>query len=148
LDLVALNIPFAIVGMFGLKIIGLYLITNLLTTCVVVPLALGMIPALDRYVSGTAALLGSLCGLVALIIFAIVNNANIVGHLDGAVAWEGIVNTFYIVYDWPPFLVALLVSSGATILLAAIEFTYYKLRGIEQPVPAHLFENPKLSSGV
>jgi Na+/proline symporter len=136
--LVLLNIPYAIVGLFNLNVIGLYLITNLLTTCVVVPLSLGMIEQLDTFITETSAMVGSACALIALIAYAIINNAVKYGYVDGAIAWEGLVMTFYMVYDWPPFLIAVLVSSGCTLAVSTGQHYYYKLQGLERPVPAHV----------
>jgi Na+/proline symporter len=138
--LVLLNIPFAVVGCFGLNVIGLYLITNLMTTCVVVPLVLGMIPQLDTFITGVSALVGSLLGLISIIIYAFVTAAQAAGYFDGTVAWNGLVNTFYVVYDWPPFLIGLLVSSGATLMIATAQHYYYVYTGTTRPLPDHLRE--------
>jgi solute:Na+ symporter, SSS family len=136
--LVLLNIPFAIVGCFGLNVIGLYLITNLMTTCVVVPLVLGMIPYLDTFITESSAMIGSLLGLGSIITYAFVTAAQVAGYFDGTVAWEGIVQTFYVVYDWPPFLIGLLVSTFSTLTIAALQHYYYIFKGIKRPEARHL----------
>ncbi|KAJ3366531.1 hypothetical protein HDU91_001813 [Kappamyces sp. JEL0680] len=106
--LALLNIPFAIIGCLGFNVISLYLITNLMATCVVglvdvLPLSFGMIPQLDRVVTGAGVLFGSFFALFATMFFAVYNQ---VMTADGGVfhasdIGDGLYTTFYVVYGTP-----------------------------------------------
>ena len=141
--LALLNVPFAIVGCFGLPIINLYLITNLMTTCVMFPLLFGFIPAFDNLVTEGAALFGSLFGLFTLIVYAVWNQVVESGR---PFVWsdvgDGLYYTFYVVYDWPSFTVALSFSIAGVWIWVAFRELYYYVTGKTKPVPKHLVASP------
>ncbi|KAI8892135.1 hypothetical protein BC833DRAFT_612569 [Globomyces pollinis-pini] len=145
--LIFINIPCALIGCLQLKIIGLYLITNLLTTCLMVPLCIGMIPKLDRVVSGASALFGSLFALSCILIYSLLNQLQIENNgifdfsqLTFQTFLIGIVNTFYVVYSWQPFLIAILGSVTGVFIWYGVELVYYWISGKERFIPNHLFE--------
>ncbi|KAI8900142.1 hypothetical protein BC833DRAFT_583163 [Globomyces pollinis-pini] len=142
--LICLNIPFIIIGCLQFNIIGLYLITNLLTTCLILPLFLGLIPKLDRIVTGSAVLFGSLFALLDIVFYAIGSQLiSQVGSFDlSKLTWDivstGIVTTFYLVYAWQPFAIGLLGSLLGVGIWVMFETLMYKVLGIERSVPNHL----------
>jgi Na+/proline symporter len=52
LSVVLFNVPIMIIGIQGLPIIKLYLMTNLLTSASCLPLCVGLLPCFDQYVTG------------------------------------------------------------------------------------------------
>jgi hypothetical protein len=108
------------------------------------PLVFGLIPALDHYVTGFAALFGSIFGLSVLVLYAILNQLM---NIDGGV-WNsstiinGLQSTFYQVYDWPAFTIALCFSVAGVFLYAAVAEAYYRLSGKKRPTPSHLVFSP------
>lgn len=145
--LALMNIPFAIIGCFGLPIINLYLITNLMTTCVMMPLLFGFVPALDNIVTGGAALFGSLFGLTALCFYAVWNAAVESGMPftgDNVVASfrNGFYYTFYYTWDWPSFMVGLVGSVVGVGMWVAVREGYYRFSGKIKPSPEHLCSSP------
>ncbi|KAJ3366530.1 hypothetical protein HDU91_001812 [Kappamyces sp. JEL0680] len=108
------------------------------------PLLFGLVPALDYYVHGFTALFGSLFGLLALVLYAILNQyLNVEGSWNG---WSTIANglqgTFYLVYDWPSFTVGLCFSVAGVFLYVLVEEIYYRVKGKPRPTPAHLLTSP------
>jgi hypothetical protein len=102
-----------------------------------------VIPSLDRVISGTAAFLGSIFGLGAVILYGSVTEAKNQGDFNFSIFLTSLKTTFYDVYDWPPFVIALAASSAATIFFAVMEACWYKyVRKIERPVPKHLLTDP------
>jgi hypothetical protein len=53
---VVLNIPLIIIGVRGYSVLSLFLVANLLTTCGLVPIILGLITPLRGFVTETGAL--------------------------------------------------------------------------------------------
>ncbi|KAJ3320887.1 hypothetical protein HDV06_004783 [Boothiomyces sp. JEL0866] len=142
LMLAALNIPFAIIGSYNFSIVNLYLITNIMTTCVMLPLVFGLVPALDRYYTGASALFGSFFSLAWVMIYGVLNQ---VYQVNGGVfnGWSdistGLYNTFYLVYDYPPFVIGLGASLVGMAIWTGAEEVYYRyILKTERPFPSHL----------
>ncbi|KAI8899178.1 hypothetical protein BC833DRAFT_619653 [Globomyces pollinis-pini] len=136
--LICLNVPIAIVGCFGFSIINLYLITNLLTTCLLIPFCCGLIPSLDFIVTGGAALFSSLSGVFGIIIYAVIDQLNKGATFSGQTIIDGIVFTFYSNFDYPGFAVALVSSLAGLLIYVGAGYVYYSVTGKERPTPAHL----------
>lgn len=85
-------------------------------------MVLGMIESFDHFVTGVSALTGSLSGLLSIVIFAIVRESALQKSLTWKTVCLGLYNTFYVVYDLPPFALGLFVSTIATLLAAYIEY--------------------------
>ncbi|KAJ3275482.1 hypothetical protein HDV01_000309 [Terramyces sp. JEL0728] len=143
--LALLNIPFAIIGSYNFNIVSLYLITNIMTTCVMLPLVFGLIPAFDRYYTGASALFGSFFALIWVMIYGVLQQVyqNNGGVFNG---WSdistGLYNTFYLVYDYPPFVIGLGGSLVGMAIWTGGEEVYYRyIAKKERPIPAH-WETP------
>lgn len=55
---IALNVPLVIIATRGFAVLSLFLVGNLLTCCAIVPLMLGLVPALRRVISETGFVVG------------------------------------------------------------------------------------------
>ncbi|KAI8904125.1 hypothetical protein EDD86DRAFT_92271 [Gorgonomyces haynaldii] len=108
---VLINVPLMYLGTLGLSINSLFLVTNMLTTCTMLPLLMGLFPVFD-FVGGTSAVLGSLLSLFAVMLH---------GYIAYGSWTDGIVNNFYAIYWWQPFIVGLVSSFVLTILFGLIE---------------------------
>jgi Na+/proline symporter len=146
LILLCLNVPFALIGLLGANVVGLYLITNLMTTCLMLPLIFGLIPAFDHLISEAAVLFGSITALLSIVVYGIQQQYSTIDNpmdfffedlLDNI--FTALKTTFYDVYDWPPFIIGLAVSIGATLLFSVIQ----KKLGLLPPLPAHLQKEPE-----
>ena len=79
-------------------------------------------------VGEVAALFGALCGVVAVIIYGSVNQYHINQEFNYNTFLLGLKTTFYDSYDWPPFMIALLVPLCGTLLYTVVErFVYHHL---------------------
>eukprot|EP00842_Homolaphlyctis_polyrhiza_P004622 jgi/Hompol1/5160/HPOL_004187-RA len=123
-----LNIPIMIVGTKNYNIAQLYLITNMCTTCAILPFIMGLIPVFNNLISGWSVVFGSVGAMVAVTIQGVLFYGNF---------YDGITNNFYLVYDWKPFMVALIASFVLTIVAGLVEVVIRKALGLE-PISAPL----------
>ncbi|KAJ3320886.1 hypothetical protein HDV06_004782 [Boothiomyces sp. JEL0866] len=104
---------------------------------VVLPLCFGMLPYFDHIINDHSALFGSLSGLVSVVIYAIASQVN------GIFKWDdipnGLYHTFYEVYEWPPFVIALGCSVIGMSLWYLAECVYYSVTGKQRKIPNHLY---------
>ncbi|KAI9011205.1 hypothetical protein BC832DRAFT_550007 [Gaertneriomyces semiglobifer] len=117
---VLLNIPLMIVGTQGYNIVQLYLITNMVTSTAVLPMLLGLSRRLEGYIQGHSCLFGCLFSLASVAVF---------GTLKTGSFTEGVRTYFYLVYDWPPFVIALVASVVGVALASGTEFVIRKALG-------------------
>jgi Na+/proline symporter len=141
--LALMNIPFAIIGLFGLRVFSLYLITNLLTTCLMMPMVFGMIQSFDKWIGEFDVLFGSITGILSIIIYAINLQVTKTGVFTVETILEGLVTTFYREFDWPPFIIGLGSSSLATFTSSAFRNWRYIITWTNPPTPAHLELSPE-----
>jgi hypothetical protein len=107
------------------------------------PLLFGMIPALDNFVTGGAALFGSFFALLALMIYAVWNEVVKSGvPLSAASFRNGFYYTFYYSYDWPSFTIGLVGSVVGVLLYVAVREGYYAYTRQTKPIPYHLQVDP------
>ena len=63
---IAINVPLVIIATRGYNVLNLFLMVDLLTSCAIVPLLLGMVPALRRTVGEGGFVFGTLAGLLGV----------------------------------------------------------------------------------
>ncbi|KAI8900141.1 hypothetical protein BC833DRAFT_583162 [Globomyces pollinis-pini] len=124
--LVLINIPFALIGCFDLKVISLYLMSYLMATCLIIPLMMGMIPALDSIITGSSALFGSFFGLFCIFAYGICDTYR--GEWNWLDVTHGVYKTFYGHINWPPFFVGLVGSLMGMIIYSSIEVGLFRYR--------------------
>jgi hypothetical protein len=129
LAVVFINVPLMIIGVQGYPIINLYLITNVFTTCSVLPLCVGLFDCFDEYVSGASALFAcffSICSVV------------VTGRFKYGDWYTGIMTYFYLEYRWEVFIVGLVASVFGMVLFYFLEVLYYSISGTTRPrfIPA------------
>ena len=123
LTVILINVPIMWVGTQGYNIISLYLITNLLTTCFVIPLCLGLFKTFDKYVSESSVFFGCLFSLLSVMVQ---------GYIQFGDFWSGIQNYFYLNYYWQAFVCGLVASVVGVALFVGIEILGRKVLGKEQ----------------
>ena len=92
----------------------------------------------DHIVDGQSAVVGSTAGIASIIIYGIVNETKLEGELNASVFFKSLQATFYDSYDWPPFLIALLVPLLFTLFAACMGSSYYRYTGKSRPNAIHL----------
>lgn len=96
-----------------------------------------MLPYFDYAISDLSALFGSLCGLFSVVIYAVAKEVN--GNFKLQDIPNGLYHTFYEVYAWPTFVIALGCSLLGMLGWYVAERIYYSLTGAQQRAPTHLY---------
>ena len=117
--LVLFNVPFMYVGTFKSSITSLYLITNMLTTCSMFPFFIGLVDALNDFISGSAALFGCLFSISSVIVY---------GYLMMGDVYLGLQQYFFNFYDWGAILTGFLASIVGVFLFAAAEHAFKRIK--------------------
>ncbi|KAF8065845.1 OCT4 [Scenedesmus sp. PABB004] len=110
---VLLNVPLVIIGTRGFAVLNLFLVGNLLTCCAILPLIAGLVPALNRVVSETGFVLGTLGGVLGVTASGIAVNwapGDVAGSFATGANWAWYGNN----YDWRAFVAALASSAAVT----------------------------------
>nr|KAJ3420857.1 hypothetical protein HK105_005122 [Polyrhizophydium stewartii] len=124
LIVVAVNVPVMIVGTRGLNIIQLFLVSNMLTSCTFLPLAAGLIPALNNIISPISVILGCLFSFFSVMVYGAIQTGSV-----GA----GLYQYFYVSYDIYAFIIAPVSGIVGLALFAGIELAVRKIAGWPMP---------------
>ena len=92
----------------------------------------------DHIVDGQSAVVGSIAGIASIIIYGILNQTKLEGELNASVFFKSLQTTFYDSYDWPPFLIALLVPLLVTFFVSCMGNSHYRCTGKSRPNPIHM----------
>ncbi|KAI9099739.1 hypothetical protein DFS34DRAFT_502912 [Phlyctochytrium arcticum] len=120
------NIPLVVVALQGYRINQLYLITNMVTATSTLPMIMGLARPLNGFVHGRSALFGCIFALFAVAVYGTIDTGSFV---------DGVRKYFYEVYDWPPFIIALVGSVLGTLFAAAFEVAVRKVMGKPACIP-------------
>lgn len=112
LTVIIINVPIVVVALQGYKINQLYLITNMVTSTTLLPLLLGLVKPLEGYVHGRSVLFGCIFSLFSVATYGTVKTGSFT---------EGVKTYFYLIYDWPPFIIALVASLVGVAIAAGAE---------------------------
>ncbi|TPX69926.1 hypothetical protein SpCBS45565_g02087 [Spizellomyces sp. 'palustris'] len=119
-SVVLINIPIVVVALQGYNINQLYLITNMVTSTSTLPLLLGLVRPLEGYVHGRSVLFGCIFSLFSVATYGSIKMGNFA---------DGVREYFYLVYDWPPFVIALVASLVGVALAVFVELAVRKVLG-------------------
>ncbi|KAK9712785.1 hypothetical protein K7432_006915 [Basidiobolus ranarum] len=96
---VVVNVPLVIISLKGYQVIDLFLLSNLVTTCFILPIFSGLWEGPGRHMVNTASvLIGCVSGFASVMVYGTI----VKGNLS-----DGMHFTFFEGYDFPPFLLAL-----------------------------------------
>ncbi|ORX93715.1 hypothetical protein K493DRAFT_222798 [Basidiobolus meristosporus CBS 931.73] len=98
LVVVIVNVPLVVVSLRGYQVMNLFLVANLVATCCAAPILLGLSRRLEAYVTTASVIVGWITGFVAVMVFGYLKVGDVAGGLH---------YTFFEVYDYPSFLLAL-----------------------------------------
>ncbi len=110
---VIINVPLMIVGTQGYSIISLYLMTNILTTCCLIPLCIGLVQSLDEIVTQGTVIFGCFFSLSSVFVLGYVKYGNF---------QIGLKQFFFDSYQWEPFVCALVCSTLGMVLYSIPAF--------------------------
>lgn len=132
IGVIALNIPLMVLAMRGYDVLSLFLVTNLLCSCAVIPVALGLIkaPGANEFFTETGALFGMVCGVVGLTAFGIGlkwDPSDVAGSFSAGADWSWYSN----IYDWRAFLMALCLSTAGDLLWCTTGWALRRFLGFE-----------------
>ncbi|KAI8904124.1 hypothetical protein EDD86DRAFT_92409 [Gorgonomyces haynaldii] len=121
---VLINVPLMYIGTQNYNIIALFLVTNQLTTCSVLPLCMGLFKVFDGFVSEGAVLFGSIFAFFSVLVHGYITYGNVV---------DGLTNFFFsYTYQWQPFINGLVSSVVGVFLYAGVERLVRNAMGLEQ----------------
>mmetsp|Transcript_18999 Transcript_18999/g.31074 ORF Transcript_18999/g.31074 Transcript_18999/m.31074 type:complete len:534 (+) Transcript_18999:429-2030(+) len=124
LIVIVLNIPLVLVGSFKLKVMGLFLASNMVCTCAAFPVVLGLVqrPFLKRYHSDIGPPLSFLLSILLLVTYATTQVYDS-SKTNGENISNGFTMAFYDNgYAWDYFAVAAGSSIGSTIVLIVLQY--------------------------
>ncbi|KAK9762709.1 hypothetical protein K7432_011294 [Basidiobolus ranarum] len=101
LVVVLVNIPLIVVSLQGYQVMNLFLLANMVATCCAAPILLGLSRRLEHYVTTCSVIFGWILGFLSVLIFGYLKVGDVLGGLH---------YTFFEVYDYPSFLLALTFS--------------------------------------
>ncbi|EGF81366.1 hypothetical protein BATDEDRAFT_34916 [Batrachochytrium dendrobatidis JAM81] len=118
------NVPIMYIGTLGLSVLGVFLIGNMITTCMFFPLVAGLIPALNRIISSFSVCLACLFSFFSVMVYGKIMTGDIS---------TGLLTYFYTVYDVNAFLTASVSSIVWLVVFTGIDLAFRKLTGREMP---------------
>eukprot|EP00879_Flechtneria_rotunda_P007009 GHRR01007358.1.p1 GENE.GHRR01007358.1~~GHRR01007358.1.p1 ORF type:complete len:441 (+),score=103.29 GHRR01007358.1:396-1718(+) len=127
-----LNVPLVIIGTQGFAVLDLFLVGNLLTSCAIIPLILGLILRLRGFFSETGFVLGVAGGILGVTGTGIGINwipGDVSTSFSAGANWGWFANS----YDWRPFLAALLCSSVTTLMWCMAAWLVKRYTGVQGP---------------
>ncbi|KAH9248114.1 hypothetical protein BASA83_003392 [Batrachochytrium salamandrivorans] len=118
------NVPLMYVGTLNLSVMGVFLLGNMLTSCTFLPLASGLIPALNRIVSQYSVILACLFAFFSVMVY---------GQITTGSVSEGLILYWTTMYDMNAFLVASISSAVWLAVFSGLEIGVRKVMGQEMP---------------
>ncbi|KAH6560850.1 hypothetical protein BASA60_000210 [Batrachochytrium salamandrivorans] len=128
------NVPLMYVGTLNLSVIGVFLLGNMLTACTFLPLASGLIPALNRIVSQYSVILACLFAFFSVMVY---------GQITTGSVSEGLILYWTTMYDMNAFLVSSISSVVWLAVFSSIETVVRRI--YNWPIP-HPSESSKVSA--
>ncbi|KAH6564494.1 hypothetical protein BASA62_007868 [Batrachochytrium salamandrivorans] len=128
------NVPLMYVGTLNLSVIGVFLLGNMLTACTFLPLASGLIPALNRIVSQYSVILACLFAFFSVMVY---------GKMTTGSVSEGLILYWTTTYDMNAFLVSSISSVVWLAVFSSIETVVRRI--YNWPIP-HPSESSKVSA--
>ncbi|KAK9858885.1 hypothetical protein WJX84_001389 [Apatococcus fuscideae] len=127
---VILTVPCLVVSLQSYNIISLYLLGNLVTTTHTLPIIAGLIPGkwAERIVTPFTAIFGCWVGFAAVVVYAALRR-----HSWGLSLSAALHQVFFEIYDWPPFVIALIASVAAVAAGAVFEMAVRAC--LKRPIP-------------
>lgn len=129
---VLINIPLVIIATRGFEVLALFLVLNLLSSCAILPVLMGLSERLRPFLTETGFVLGVFGGILGLTATGIGANwdpSNVSGSLSSGAYWAWYGNN----YDWRCFLAALGFSAGVDLLWCAGAWLVRRTTGVRGP---------------
>ncbi|KAH6560971.1 hypothetical protein BASA62_010134 [Batrachochytrium salamandrivorans] len=120
------NVPLMYVGTLNLSVIGVFLLGNMLTACTFLPLASGLIPALNRIVSQYSVILACLFAFLSVMVY---------GKMTTGSVSEGLILYWTTMYDMNAFLVSSISSVVWLAVFSSIETVVRRIYNWPIPHP-------------
>ncbi|KAK9712816.1 hypothetical protein K7432_006888 [Basidiobolus ranarum] len=93
------NVPLAIISLKGYQVMNLFLLSNLVTTCFILPVFMGLWQGPGRHMINTVSVfIGCFSGFASVMVYGTIVKGNLK---------DGMYFTFFAGYQYPPFLLAL-----------------------------------------
>ncbi|ORY01395.1 hypothetical protein K493DRAFT_298399 [Basidiobolus meristosporus CBS 931.73] len=134
---VVVNVPLIILSLKGYQVMNLFLLSNLVTTCFILPVFMGLWEGRGRHMVNTASvLIGCMSGFGSVMVYGTLVKGNL---------RDGMYYTFFAGYTYPPFLLALGFSGVGLVISGFLISLVFPDYGKRPKIVEHAVETSKLS---